>query len=193
MTSTKRGRPRLEAQIQKENLLKAALEILDSSGPQGLSMRSLAASLNVTPMALYHHVKDRSALLRDISDWVYSGIVEHSSKSARNGRESIETLLTTYHEAVLRHPNLTLSIFADPEAFSLEAQRITQYLMRLLEKTKISPSERALWLDILVDYTHGSSIATAMSCRLDQPQKSSQDQQSRRYAQGLRALLDRIF
>lgn len=190
MTSTRRGRP---AQIQKEDILKVALDLLDNAGPQGLSMRTLAARLSVTPMALYHHIADRSALLRELSDWVYSGIVADKSLASDSSRAGIESLLLSYHKAVIHHPNLTLSIFADPDAFSVEAQRITQQLSDCLAKAKLLPSVRDIWLNILVDFTHGSSIATAMGCRSRDPKQSSLEQESENYARGLTELLDRIF
>jgi len=39
-----------------------ALALLDEEGVTGFTMRALAKRLKVTPMALYHHVKDKAAL-----------------------------------------------------------------------------------------------------------------------------------
>ncbi|MFI9804306.1 TetR/AcrR family transcriptional regulator [Streptomyces sp. NPDC052301] len=54
------GRP---APLSQEAIVSAALRILDTEGPEQLSMRRLAKELSITPMALYHHVRDKHDLL----------------------------------------------------------------------------------------------------------------------------------
>jgi len=46
----------------------AAQLILDRAGPEQLSMRRLAKELSSTPMALYHHVRDKDELLMLVLD-----------------------------------------------------------------------------------------------------------------------------
>lgn len=54
------GRP---ARLSREAIVAAAQLILDAEGPGQLSMRRLAKELSSTPMALYHHVRDKDELL----------------------------------------------------------------------------------------------------------------------------------
>ncbi|MEV4772187.1 TetR/AcrR family transcriptional regulator [Micromonospora sp. WMMD723] len=56
----KMGRP---ARISQEMILEKAQAIVDEEGVQHLSMRRLSRELKTTPMALYHYVRDRDALL----------------------------------------------------------------------------------------------------------------------------------
>lgn len=190
MTRKKAGRPSSDqAGIQRQDILNAALAILDSKGPEGLSMRTLAARLKVNPMTLYHHIGNRSELLRALSDMVYSDVIKKCEGETGDIRKKIKTLLTAYQSAVEKHPNLTLSIFATPEAFSIEAQRITQKLIDLLESAKLPRGKAKLWLNILVDYTHGSAIATAMN-GANQKKKSTYADE---YAQGLNEILSNLF
>ena len=51
-----------------------ALEVADAEGVGALTMRSLAAHLEVKPMALYHHVANKSAIVDGIVDLVFSEI-----------------------------------------------------------------------------------------------------------------------
>ncbi len=183
MAKPKLGRPKGKVLLQKEEIIKTALQILDQDGPKGLSMRSLAERLKVTPMALYHHVSDRSALLREVSDRVYGEVSKKYEKSSGSVREKLESLLISYHRAVIKHPHLSLSIFETPDAFSDEAKRITQCIMDLLMEAKLSAAKRTNWLNILVDFTHGSSIATAMGV----------EKQSAQYAKELKLLLDCVI
>lgn len=167
MKRSKPGRPQAgRNRVERDSILRIALEILDREGPQGLTMRSLAKELRVTPMALYHHVGNRTELLRALADEVYSDVptVIFDSSHTPNRKElrsKIEHLLDAYYLTVLRHPNLSLSLLATPEAFSRETQRITDNLFDLLRATQAPPAECRVWRDVLIDYTHGSSIATA--------------------------------
>jgi AcrR family transcriptional regulator len=136
-------------------VLSAALALLDDGDGSGLTMRGVAARLGVTPMSLYHHVPDRTGLLVALSDRVYgevlAGVVEFE-----DGRASLRELLVRYHDAVARHPQLTLAIFAEPAAFAGVTREITDRLTALL--SALTP-DAPLWRDVLVDHAHGSGLA----------------------------------
>lgn len=150
-----RGRPTRGQGVTLDAILAAALVLLDQDGGRGLSMRALAAQMNLTPMSLYHHVDDRAGLLRLLADKVYGGVLDEVGSPA-DALAAIRELLVRYHDAVGRHPQLTLAIFAEPAALAGAAQRITERLEALLEP--LGP-EHILWRDILVDHAHGSGLA----------------------------------
>ncbi|WP_327119105.1 TetR/AcrR family transcriptional regulator [Nocardia sp. NBC_01730] len=54
--------------LSRPELLAAAARLLDESGIEGLSMRSLARSLGTGPATLYWHVRDRDELLTAVLD-----------------------------------------------------------------------------------------------------------------------------
>lgn len=54
------GRP---PRLSQEAIIGAAQRLLAEEGPENLSMRRLAKELASTPMALYHHVRDKDDLL----------------------------------------------------------------------------------------------------------------------------------
>ncbi|HXG28023.1 MAG TPA: helix-turn-helix domain-containing protein [Nevskiales bacterium] len=143
--------------MTRDDILRAALTLLEEGAGQGLTMRALAARLGVTPMSLYHHVEDRAGLLRALSDRVYAEVLAGASEQADH-LAAIRTMLTRYHDAVGRHPQLTLAIFATPQAFAGVTRQITERLTALL--AQITP-EPILWRDILVDHAHGSGLALA--------------------------------
>jgi AcrR family transcriptional regulator len=49
-------------ELSRERIAAAALAATDAGGLAGFTMRAVAEALGVTPMALYHHVKDKAAL-----------------------------------------------------------------------------------------------------------------------------------
>lgn len=51
------------AELDKQRIAVAALAVADEHGVAGFTMRAVAEALGVTPMALYHHVADKAALV----------------------------------------------------------------------------------------------------------------------------------
>ncbi len=54
----------------RDDVVRRALEVLDTWGLADLSMRRLAGELGVQPSALYHHVADKQTLLGLVADEV---------------------------------------------------------------------------------------------------------------------------
>ncbi|WP_031495071.1 TetR/AcrR family transcriptional regulator [Bryobacter aggregatus] len=155
--SRPRGRPTHGNGVTRDDILTAALTLLDEGGGQGLTMRALAIRLGVTPMSLYHHVKDRAGLLRALSDRVHAEVLEDRGGLV-DPRAEVRAILIRYYEAVSRHSQLTLAIFATPEAFAGVTRQITERLTALLAEITTEPH---LWRDILVDHAHGSGLSLA--------------------------------
>ena len=73
--------------------------------------------------------------------------------------------MQAYHTAVLRHPGLTILTFRRPAVFTEQAKRITEETSILLAEAGLSTRRSQLWINILVDFTHGAALATAMGGR----------------------------
>jgi TetR/AcrR family transcriptional regulator, tetracycline repressor protein len=93
MTSSKKQKQLLDRQVVGE----AALEWIDRSGLETLSMRSLAKALNCNPMTLYRHVESREDLLKLVASLVIGKIqlpddqlspADWLTQLARNAREA---------------------------------------------------------------------------------------------------------
>jgi len=178
-----RGRPpRAKAPVSREAMLTAALKLLDTKGVKAFSMRTLAERLQVNPMTIYHHFGDRDGLISAMSDRVYAGV---SAPASGSPRDRIEVLLRTYYARVLKHPGLTLLIFSRPAVFPEQAQRITGEIARLLAESGQTGQRARLWLNILVDFTHGAAVATAMGERSEGGEARSE----REYRKALGELL----
>lgn len=161
--SRPRGRPHREkAPASREQILTTALELLDTGGVEAFTMRALADRLQVNPMTIYHHFGDRDGLIDALSEHVYA---EVSAPATGRIHDRIRLLLLAYHDRVLSHPGLTLLIFRQPAVFPRQAQRITDDIDGLLVEAGLPSSRSRLWLNILVDFTHGAAIAAAMGDR----------------------------
>ena len=60
--------------LTRERILRAAIEIADREGLEGLSMRRLGKALGVEAMSLYNHVANKEDLLDGLIDIVFSEI-----------------------------------------------------------------------------------------------------------------------
>lgn len=87
--------------LSKPRIIGAAVCLADASGVAGVSMRSIARELGVEAMSLYHHVKDKHALLDGMVDTVFSE-VEHPGSA--EFREAMEVRALSLRSALLRHP-----------------------------------------------------------------------------------------
>ncbi|TPN47610.1 TetR/AcrR family transcriptional regulator [Mesorhizobium sp. B1-1-9] len=190
MTARQRGRPpRDQVGVTPGAMLSTALEILDGEGAEALTMRALAKRSGINPMTIYHHFGDRDGLIRALSERVYAGVAAPQKGSART---RLEELLQSYQSQVVQHPGLTLTIFSRPSVFPDQAKRITDDLRTLLRELGLPPSRSQLWVSILVDFTHGAALATAMSRRSENEDGQKTSIGDKEYASALAELLDSL-
>ncbi|HEY4545336.1 MAG TPA: TetR/AcrR family transcriptional regulator [Pedomonas sp.] len=158
-----RGRPpRSKAAVSPEDMLATALDLLDARGVDAFTMRALAERLQINPMTIYHHFGDRDGLIRAMSERVYGTVCAPQTGTPR---DRIAALMRAYHAQVLRHPGLTLLLFSRRTVFPEQARRITESIARLLVEAGLTAQQSRLWVHILVDFTHGAAVATAMGAR----------------------------
>jgi TetR/AcrR family tetracycline transcriptional repressor len=73
--------------LTRDRVVDVALELLESDGPDALTMRGLAAKLGVAPTAIYWHVGDKQALLDAVVDHITADVgqieVEGDAPTAR--------------------------------------------------------------------------------------------------------------
>ncbi len=84
-----------------EGIVEAAIVLADAEGIDGLSMRKLGTRLSVDPMSIYHHLRDKDALLAAMADRVVTTIgVQQDDDWATALRGTI----LGARAAMLRHP-----------------------------------------------------------------------------------------
>lgn len=92
------------ARLSRSSVVAAALELVDASGADALTMRALARRLGVDPMAVYRHVRDKDDLLGAMCD-VVVGELPPLDPSAP-WEPQVRTLALGLHTAVVRRPAL---------------------------------------------------------------------------------------
>ena len=151
--------PKADAAASRHDMVVAALDHLDREGADSFTMRAIAERLGINPMTIHHHFGSRDGLISAIAEAVFAQVA-----APKDGTpiDRIVWLLKDYYAQVLRHPALTMLIFSRPNVFPKEAERITNELSTLLNEVGLPDQRARLWRDILVDFTHGAALATAM-------------------------------
>ena len=62
------------SKVTRDQIVEAAIEVLDEHGSDGFSMRRLGDALGVDPMAVYHHVATKAVLLDLVVDEVWARV-----------------------------------------------------------------------------------------------------------------------
>ena len=88
--------------LSKERVLRQAVALADNEGIDALSMRRLGRELDAGAMSLYHHVRDKEALLDEMVDLVFAEI--ELPEARRDWRAAMRARAVSAREALLRHP-----------------------------------------------------------------------------------------
>src|SRR5580692_5741483 len=68
MVKKARGSQRREESLSRDRIVEASIELLDSSGEDGLTFRALSERLATGPGAIYWHIANKSELLTAACD-----------------------------------------------------------------------------------------------------------------------------
>lgn len=91
--------------LTPERIVEAALELADAEGLDALTMRRLAAELDVEAMSLYHHVPNKDALLDALVDAVIEEVRDAVSEGGgRDWRAALRARCLTARDVMVRHP-----------------------------------------------------------------------------------------
>lgn len=90
-------------------MLRAAVDLADRDGLDGLTMRRLAQELDVEAMSLYHHVANKDAVLDGIVETVVGEVIAAAAEldgpdPATDWRGALRARVLTARSVMLRHP-----------------------------------------------------------------------------------------
>jgi AcrR family transcriptional regulator len=95
------GHPGRE-RLNRERVLRAAIELADEHGVDAVSMRRLAERLGVVPMALYKHVANKDELLDGMVDALVGEIAP--AAPGADWRTAVRARVLSARTVLLRHP-----------------------------------------------------------------------------------------
>ncbi|MFD3404386.1 TetR/AcrR family transcriptional regulator [Kribbella sp. NPDC058693] len=156
------GRPRAgEERLSRETILTAALRIVDDEGIDALTMRRLAATLQVNPMSLYHHLPNKAAVLAGLAELVFAGLELPDPGDAVPWDEQLKEAARAYRNGLRQHPNLALQVLSDTSAVSDVVVVTMEPFYRALDRAGLKPRQIFEAANTLIDFIHGFSLGEA--------------------------------
>jgi len=156
------GRPRAgEEPLTRERILGAALSLVDEKGIESLSMRRLAKELGVDPMAIYHHLPNKRALLSALVEEVFSEMRVPGPVKTGSWRERVRAWACAFRDVARAHPKLVPHLATYPEAAAEATLESTEELYEAFEAASMSPIQIVGAVGVVVDYLNGFALAEA--------------------------------
>lgn len=143
------GRP---PRLSQEAILTAAQHVLDTEGPEHLSMRRLATELSSTAMALYHHVRDKDELLLLLLE-------RHAQRFPRpelpaDPRERLIAASQALHDILAECPWI-VEVLASDDLMAVSALWIVENMIDAAIGCGLSPEEAVYAYRVIWYYTAG--------------------------------------
>ncbi|WP_036506338.1 TetR/AcrR family transcriptional regulator C-terminal domain-containing protein [Nocardia aobensis] len=137
----------------------AALELLDETGLDGLTMRKVASALDVQAPALYWHVKNKQELLDVMARAVFAAAVDRveGPRRGETWQDWIAELAGRLRSSMLRHRDggrLLAGTYVSDESM----WRTMELTLRTLEDAGFSADEAGWVFPIVLHYTVGFVI-----------------------------------
>lgn len=136
-----RNRPGPKPRFSRDQLVEAAVQLVDDRGFAALSLRSVARALNVTPMALYTYVHSSD----ELADMVIDRLVELKSADIQlpdDWRDALQMFSAGLAELLHEHPAL-LQAYARGAVRTPAALRTAERLLSTLRNAGLSPAAAA--------------------------------------------------
>jgi len=150
----KRRPPTGALPLNRGQIVKTALALVDRDGLKALSMRRLGAELGVDPMAVYYHIPNKEALLDAIVEAVMASIdltVYHPEDSSE---ERVMCAAKAYRDAMLAHAN-ALPIVLSRGPATAAALRPVELLVGILREAGLPPAKALAGMNTIAAAVRG--------------------------------------
>jgi AcrR family transcriptional regulator len=164
-----RPRRKERSTLTREQIVTQAIQLLDGEGIEALSMRKLAARLDVGATSLYWHVANRDELIELVVDEVYGELdlpdaaVAGTRIDVAEWRAATRRYAHSIRATVLRHPWVVSVVeYLVTSYLGPNLTRVTERLLALFEAAgfeQLREAERAV--SILSSYVLGVATAEA--------------------------------
>lgn len=130
--------------LTRAAVLAAALEIIDRSGVDRLSMRRLADVLGRDPMALYRHTANKAAVLDGVAEIVLAQLVVDAADP--DWRHQLRLIARDFRRLAVAHPNVVPLLVTHPLATPLGLRplgtlRPLEHILALLTKADFTGAD----------------------------------------------------
>jgi TetR/AcrR family tetracycline transcriptional repressor len=145
--------------LDRDTVIRSALRLLDETGIEGLTVRRIAAELNVQAPALYWHFKNKQALIDAMATTVLLDVAASVGPPASGSdwREYTARYMRALRAGLLAHRDgariLPGTYVADPEIYTA-----MESALALMNESGFSTADATLVLNTLYCYTIGFAL-----------------------------------
>jgi AcrR family transcriptional regulator len=152
----KRGRRGPRRALSEDEILDAALDLLDEGGAGAASVRGIAAKVGVAPNAVYTYFPDKAAVLRALVERLL-GKVDHGVFADREQpwRQRVESLALEFRGLLAAHPGRVTLVIGGPMD-GPHALALNERLLELLGDAGLDPNDAARAAYLLIVYLFGA-------------------------------------
>src|SRR5215212_2897424 len=142
--------------LSEDEILDAALDLLDDGGPDAASVRGIAARVGVAPNAVYTYFPDKAAVIKALVERLL-GEVDHDvfADRERPWRERVEALALELRERLSSHPGAVALMIGGPMN-GPNALALNERLLQLLSDAGLDSTQAAQASYLLIVYVFGS-------------------------------------
>jgi AcrR family transcriptional regulator len=151
--------------LNADQIVRAAIDLLDSDGLDGLTMRSLGRRLGCAATAVYWHVGNRDNLVRLAVDalWDEVGLPD---LEAHDWRTAATAMATDLHAMVTRHPWL-LQALANHLVYGPGKARHDDHLLAVYERAGFVGERADRAVGAVFTFVLGNAIGPAATVSLN--------------------------
>jgi TetR/AcrR family tetracycline transcriptional repressor len=193
MSTKKRHSAPSRTPLSQLLILDVALAIVDQQGLKGLTIRRMANSLGVTPMAIYRHYANKAVILEGLvehalrtSPGVLLGEVEERSEPLcieRSMQEVID-IFSALHNTLLSHPAV-IPLVGTAASYGMHAMDVLEKVLVRLSKAGMDGDVAARCVHTLMSYTIGSANLEA-GARTQRPAEEKEKPKEWQRTSGMR-------
>lgn len=160
--------------LSRERVVAAALAIVDRDGLERLSMRALGRALGVDPMAIYHWIPNKRALLQGVLEAVMRELPAHTGDltSCKTWEDVAVATARGLRETLLAHPN-AFPVVASQPVLTTGGLEVLERTAAELQRRGLTPRETITALNRLAELVVGSCLTEVSAGAEDEDDAST--------------------
>jgi len=137
----------VKERLTRDRICEVALEAIDETGLESLSMRTLASALGIKASSLYYHFENKDELLTGIAEFLYRKL--GTPPTEVDWTEQVKGTFVQLWDFIQTHPNAAPLLVRDL-AYSPVAKKRANVLLKLVSRAGLDPSASASLISSLV-------------------------------------------
>lgn len=154
--------------LSLDAILDESIQIIRNQGVAGLTMRTVAAGLGVTPMAVYYYVADKDELLRLVDNRISSAYGLLQTRPDQGWPDTLKAYLLGIWETTRLYPGLGAHMINQP-GLGVTQERMEAGIS-FFEEAGFPPARARLAWSFAITYIHGRmSVDAHLGNKPDSP------------------------